>query len=58
MRKEGIGADALVGVGDDHTALDQVLQFADIAWPVVAHAGLQGLVGEPQGVLAVGGVQA
>ncbi|MNP21759.1 hypothetical protein D3C76_1143910 [compost metagenome] len=58
MRKEGIGADALVGVGDDHAALDQVLQFADIAWPVIPHAGFQGLVGEAQGGLAIGRVQA
>ncbi|MCY1298107.1 hypothetical protein D9M70_475780 [compost metagenome] len=46
-------ADGLVGLGENDAALDDVLQLADVAWPVVVHAGGQGTVGESQGLLAV-----
>lgn len=51
-------ADALVVLGEDDVALDDVLQLADIALPAVVHAGLHGAVGEAEGFLTVSVVKA
>jgi len=42
-----------VAFSDEHSALDAILQFADIARPVVAHEHVDHGTGEPTDVLVV-----
>jgi hypothetical protein len=48
-----VDLDAGAAGGEDHAALDGILEFADIAWPGVGKQGALGLVGEAAQLLAV-----
>ncbi|MNZ76037.1 hypothetical protein D3C78_945310 [compost metagenome] len=51
--EQRLDADALVAVGKDHPALNDVFQLADVARPGILLAGLDGAVGQAKGLLAV-----